>query len=102
MVWDSKSINDRIRDVILRESELPVSDADHVAFHMTDWLEDLANFAQFCAEPDQWNDKEAQDMLVAFLIHVPNHVAAAAKILTGIPVTDIFGVGAVDPVEGSN
>ena len=31
---------------------------------------------------------------MGFLIHVPSHVAAASKLVTGIPVTDIFKVGA--------
>jgi hypothetical protein len=33
-------------------------------------------------------------LVLGFLAHVPNHLAAASKLLTGIPVTDIFGVGA--------
>ncbi len=31
---------------------------------------------------------------MAFLIHAPNHIAAAAK-LGGFPVSDVFEVGAV-------
>lgn len=30
-----------------------------------------------------------------FLIHVPNHLAAASKLMLDIPVTDVLGVGAV-------
>ena len=30
-----------------------------------------------------------------FLVHAPNHIAAAAKLLTGFPVADVFCVGAV-------
>lgn len=35
-------------------------------------------------------------MLLAFLIYVTNHMAAASKLLTGIPVTDVFAIGAID------
>jgi len=93
---NSKAIENRIREVMLREAELPEDVADDVAFHMTDWLDDLARFAEFCAEPDKWKDVDIEEMLLAFLVHVPNHVAAAAKLLTGLPVTDVFGVGAVE------
>jgi hypothetical protein len=93
---DAKLIEERIREVMLRAAGLPTTVADDVAFHMTDWLDDLARFMRFCDAPSQWQDEEIEDMLLAFLVHVPNHVAAAAKLLTGLPVTDVFGVGAVD------
>lgn len=96
MPLDARGIEDRIRGAMLREAELPESVADDVAFHMTDWLDDLARFAQFCAEPDQWKDQEIEEMLLSFLVHVPSHLAAASKLLTGLPVTDVFGVGAVE------
>jgi hypothetical protein len=35
------------------------------------------------------------------LIHVPNHIAAAAKLYAGFPVSDIFEVGAVAPLDSS-
>ena len=40
------------------------------------------------------SDAEVSQLLISFLVHVPNHVAAASKLYTDIPVTDIFGVGA--------
>jgi hypothetical protein len=43
---------------------------------------------------------EINSLLIKFLIHVPNHVAAACKLLTGIPVSDIFKVGATEePID---
>jgi hypothetical protein len=41
------------------------------------------------------SDAEVDELLRCFLLHVPNHVAAAGKLFTGVPVTDVFGVGAV-------
>jgi len=49
---------------------------------------------RFFAAPDQLSDPEVQQLLVQFLVHVPNHLAAASKLATGIPVSDVFGVGA--------
>ena len=47
------------------------------------------------------SDAEVSQLLISFLVHVPNHVAAASKLYTDIPVTDIFGVGATseNPIE---
>ena len=68
--------------------------ADDVAFHMTDWLDNLDAYARFCADPSSMSDAEVDKVLTDFLVHVPNHIAAAGKLYTGIPVTDIFDVNA--------
>jgi len=91
---DPIAVHVRIREVALREAKLPDSVADDVAFHMTDWLEDLDAFSRFCADPSSLSDAEVSELLTDFLVHVPNHVAAAGKLYTGVPVTDIFQVGA--------
>ena len=91
---DPVAVEARIRAVAVREAQLPDSVADDVAFHMTDWLEELDAFCRFCADPNGLTDAEVSELLVDFLVHVPNHVAAAGKLYTGLPVTDIFQVGA--------
>jgi len=65
-------------------------------FHMVDWLDDFEAFHSFCENPESVSDEELDKMLTNFLIHVPNHLAAAAKIYADSPVSDIFGVGAVE------
>ena len=92
--FDSESIRARIREVIRHEVDFPDAIVDDIAFHLTDWLDDLEAYSRFCAEPRSMSDEEISQMLTDFLIHVPNHVAAASKLLTGVPVTDIFKVGA--------
>ena len=67
-----------------------------IAFHMTDWLRDLESFHQFCSSPSAYTPEQIQCVLYDFLCHVPNHVAAAAKLLADHPVSDIFEVGAVE------
>jgi len=62
---------------------------------MTDWLSDLKEWNNFCENPESLNPEELSDLVIAFLVHVPAHVAAAGKIVTGLPVTDVFGVGAI-------
>jgi len=62
---------------------------------MTDWLDDLAEYHDFCAHPEKRSPSEIAELLTKFLVHVPNHVADASKLFTGIPVADIFGVGSI-------
>lgn len=92
--FDPASIRARIREVIRHEADFPDAVVDDIAFHLTDWLDDLEAYARFCAEPRSMSDEEISQMLTGFLVHVPNHLAAASKLLTGMPVTDIFKVGA--------
>jgi hypothetical protein len=91
---DPERVRARIREVAHREAELPEAVADDVAFHMTDWLTDLDAYYRFCTNPGALSDPEASRLLIAFLVHVPNHLAAASKLYTDVPVTDVFGVGA--------
>lgn len=66
-----------------------------IAFHMTDWLADLEKWHAYCQSPETLDADQTTELLIGFLVHVPNHLAAASKLMTGIPVMDIFEVGAV-------
>ena len=92
---DQARIRARLQAVGGAEAELSADDARDVAFHLTDWLDDLAAFLSFVRSPDDMSARKVNDMLIRFLVHVPNHLAAAAKLYAGAPVSDIFGVGAV-------
>jgi hypothetical protein len=96
--FDSVAVRARIAEVARRDAGLPDAVADDVAFHMTDWLEDLEAYVRFCAHPNKMSDEDVSELLSDLLVHVPNHVAAASKLYTGVPVTDIFGVGATEEV----
>jgi len=90
-----EQVRARIRGVACRQAELPEAVANDVAFHMTDWLANLEAYHRFCTNPDALPDSEVNRLLVEFLVHVPNHLAAAGKLYTDIPVTDVFGVDAI-------
>jgi hypothetical protein len=92
--FDPQVVRARIAEIARREMELSDAVADDVAFHMTDWLDDLDAYSRFCADPNRMSDADVSELLAGFLVHVPNHVAAASKLYTGVPVTDIFGVSA--------
>jgi len=98
---DASAIHDRISSVAVKKAGLSKDAARDVALHMTDWLEDARRFLAFCERPDDYANDAVDDLLMAFLTHVPNHVAAAAKIYADMPVSDVFGVGAVSS-EGND
>lgn len=84
-----------IADAAITQVGLSPETARDVAFHLTDWLNDLDNFASFCEKPRDFSPEQVNGLLLAFLLHAPNHLAAAARLYTGTPVEDIFEVGAV-------
>jgi hypothetical protein len=95
--FDSRKVFASIEQTALLEAELGPEAARDVAFHMTDWLHDLSAYAEFCRDPDSYTHEQVNELLLALLIHVPNHLAAAAKLYADFPVSDIFNVGAVGP-----
>ena len=96
-MFDPVTIRTQIERAALDEMELSREHAREVAFHMTDWLDDLRRYVTFCESPESVSPAEVNEMLLAFLIHVPNHVAAAAKLYADMPVSDIFEVGSTAP-----
>lgn len=65
-----------------------------IAFHLTDWASNAAFIVATQLFPDRFTAAEIADGVESFLIHAPNHVAAAAA-LSGHPIEDIFEVGAL-------
>ena len=101
MKYDTKSVVAAIENAMDAEMGLSSKNAHDVAFHMTDWLDDFASLQKFFESPENYSYDEVSDLLMGFLIHAPNHIAAASKLMTGIPVTDIFGVGATSEDDAS-
>lgn len=62
-----------------------------IAFHLTDWNSDAAFIVAMHLYPERFTTEQIEEGVERFLVHAPNHVAAAAK-LGEWPVTDIFGV----------
>jgi hypothetical protein len=77
----------------LVSSGVEESKAQEVAFHMADWKTDLDEWAGVWEDPERFNDEELTDIIYGFLVHVPNHVVAAKKLLELGPIEDVFGVG---------
>ena len=67
--------------------------SNEVAFHMTDWDHNFDDLVRLYERPEAFSDDEIVSMVLQFLAHVPNHVAAAKKLAGVGPIEDIFGVG---------
>jgi hypothetical protein len=63
--------------------------ADKIAFNLTDWNAEAAFLVALHLFPERFTPDEIRDGVEAFLIHVPHHVIAAAR-LAGHPTDDIF------------
>ena len=63
--------------------------ADELAFHLVDWNSDAAFLVAFVLFPERFTPEELRAAVNMFLVHVPAHVLAAAR-LGGYEATDIF------------
>lgn len=66
--------------------------ADEMAFHLVDWNSDAAFLVAFMLYPERFTSDELSAATDMFLIHVPAHVMAAAR-LGGYEALDIFEDG---------
>jgi len=60
-----------------------------IAFHLTDWFDNLIELLEFFQYPDKYESVEVNKILLDFLIHVPNHIATAAKLMTDLDIEDL-------------
>jgi hypothetical protein len=63
--------------------------ADEIAFHLTDWSAEAAFLVALHLFPERFTKEEIEEGVLAFLIHAPHHIIAAAR-LKGFSVEDIF------------
>jgi len=66
--------------------------ASDIALHVADWNADAAFIVALHLFPERFTSEEVEEGVGMLLVHVPNHLAAAAT-LSGSTVDDIFGVG---------
>ncbi|MDJ0759311.1 MAG: hypothetical protein QNJ19_07925 [Woeseiaceae bacterium] len=97
---DAASISHAIEGALEAEGYATPEIRHDIAFHMTDWLADLERWYAYCQSPESLDADATASLLTDFLVHVPNHLAAASKLMTGIPVTDVFQVGATTESDG--
>lgn len=74
-------------------NELESHVVNDIAFHMTDWKKDLDRLVNLYNNIESSNDSEIQEVIIRFLAHAPNHIAAAKKLAGLGPIEDVFEVG---------
>jgi hypothetical protein len=88
-------VPDGVRLAIQRAfAEMPAQESFDLAFHLSDWRADAAFLMALQLAPERFTAAEVRAGVTAFLVHAPNHLAAAAK-LGGWPIEDVFGIGAL-------
>ena len=90
---EAEAVRDRL-ELALADEHDEAARRD-IAFHMTDWMSDLIRLVRIYESPAAATNAEIREGLMAFLIHAPAHIVAASKLVTGLPTTDVFGIGAV-------
>jgi len=63
--------------------------AAEIGFHLGDWQADAAFLVALHLFPERFTTQDIEDGVRSFLIHVPAHVIAAAR-LAGCSTNDIF------------
>ncbi len=96
MKLDAVRIREAIRLALDATADGEARRSDDIAFHLTDWVDDLERFYRFCENPEAYRPEQVERLLMEILVHFPNHVAAASKLLVDLPVSDVFGVGSVE------
>jgi hypothetical protein len=88
-------VNERIADAF-SEFELEPKAVKDIAFHMTDWKENLEDIVRLYEHPELLSNEQIQHIILVFLAHVPNHIAAAKKLAGLGPIEDVFEVGVLE------
>jgi hypothetical protein len=73
--------------------------ANEIAFHMTDWKDDLQRLLKLYDEDQSVAKEEIDKIVFGFLAHVTNHLAAATKLIGLGPIKDVFEVGILEEDE---
>ncbi|MEQ8191528.1 MAG: hypothetical protein ABRQ39_26415 [Candidatus Eremiobacterota bacterium] len=79
MNFDREKIRKNIEISLQSSGNYKNNTCKDIAFHMTDWLNDLEELCRFYQNPEEY--KSPEEILMKFLIHVPGHLAEAAKVL---------------------
>lgn len=89
----TEQLRDRIARIFTDSMKAKPEVARDIAFHMTDWDHNLEDMVRLYEQQESLSDDEVIDIIIQFLAHVPEHVAAARKLVGVGPITDIFEVG---------
>ncbi len=90
---EQKIIREAIENSLRKSGDYTTNQVNDIAFHMTDWLENFIELRNFFENPAEMPAKNVEKILLGFLVHVPDHLNAATKLMTGQSVEDVFNLG---------
>jgi hypothetical protein len=90
---NAQKLSAKIAEAFATSMESTREAAKDIGFHMTDWDSDVDELIALYEDPDAFSNDQIVDIVIRFLAHVPNHVAAAKKLVGLGPMEDIFEVG---------
>lgn len=74
----AKAIMESFREFGYSQQEL-----HDIAFHLTDWVRDLQKFIDVLEKPTEFSAPEIRSRIIALLVHAPDHLNAATKLVMG-------------------
>jgi hypothetical protein len=101
MEFNAQLIRTKIEEALRASEYISDENAREIAGHFTAWMDDLNALCRFYHHPEDFENENAEEILIDFLFHAPDHLAAAKKLLTGSGVSDVFKVGAVEISQDS-
>ncbi|MCX6851660.1 MAG: hypothetical protein NTY98_22390 [Verrucomicrobia bacterium] len=89
--WLRGDVPSRVMEQIAQaiSSEHPPEVAGEIGFHLGDWQGDAAFLVALHLFPERFTPEEIRVGVRALLIHVPQHIIAAAR-LAGNSIEDVF------------
>lgn len=96
MEFNTQLIRAKIEEALRASEYISDENAREIAGHFTVWMDDLNALCRFYDHPGDLENENVEEILIDFLFHAPDHLAAAKKLLTGTGVSDVFKVGAVE------
>ena len=76
----ARRTNDVLGQALAAETDLDPLKADELAFNLVDWNSDAAFLVAVMLFPERFTQEELGAGVGRFMVHVPDHVIAAARI----------------------
>lgn len=91
VAWGVRGLNAEYVVENAFKRKLGANDARELGFQMGDWGRDAARLLLLHLYPEKFSKSEVKDIVMGFVIHVPNHLAAACAVLDW-PAQDVWGI----------
>lgn len=87
---DAKQLASHLALSLRNAAELPEDVCNDIAFHTTDWLDEMQSLYKTFENIESLSDEEIYNNLLKFFIHAPEHIVRATELMTGTEIERIF------------